>query len=598
MKYKHISHLTKGVSFVWQSSRKWTIINFMLTIIQGLLPLMVLLLTKYIVDSVTTGINSNDKQQALQDSLFYIGLTALIYLLNVVCQSVAQYAKDYQAQLSADYVYEKLQKKSLELDLEHLENPGYFDKLQRARTEASFRPLRIVNNLARLFQSAMSIILIAGLLISFHWIIGIILLIATLPDVFIRIKYAGKQYTLDNEQTQTERKTGYYNWMLTTLRYAKEVRLFNLGDLFINRFKSLRLTLRDQKFGLIREKTLAEITVRLFGGILIYASFGFIVYQTFYKKVTVGEMVIFFMAFQRGMGFLRELLSGMAGLYEDNLYISNLHEFFSLSSGKKKTNKLQITGIKQTAKISFDKLCFIYPGSSVNVLKNIDLEIKPNEKIALVGENGAGKTTLVKLLCRLYTPSSGVISVDREEISSIPRAELREKISVVFQDYAPYNLTAKENIWLGDITKEFDLEKIKEAARKSGINNKIESLPKGYETLLGKFFEKGEELSIGEWQKMALARAFWRDSQIIVLDEPTSALDPKAEYEMFKQFCEIARDKTAIIISHRLSTIRMVDRVYVLHNAGIVEQGTHAELMSLGGKYAEMFNLQARNYKL
>jgi ATP-binding cassette subfamily B protein len=302
-------------------------------------------------------------------------------------------------------------------------------------------------------------------------------------------------------------------------------------------------------------------------------------------------------AFQRGQGFLQQILSGLAGLYEDNLFLSNLFEFLDLRPKvvpprhPRPVPKLMKTGIV------FDRVSFNYPGGDRKALEDVSLTIRPGEHVALVGENGAGKTTLIKLLCRLYDPAAGAITLDGVDLREYETAALRREISVILQDYARYHMTARENIWFGDITLPHEDRQVTEAARQSGADKVINGLPRGYETILGKWFEKGEELSIGEWQKVALARAFLRASQIIVLDEPTSSLDAGAEYEVFQKFRQLAEGRTAILISHRFSTVRMADRIFVLEKGGIVDSGTHDELIGRGGMYARLFKSQAQYYR-
>lgn len=306
---------------------------------------------------------------------------------------------------------------------------------------------------------------------------------------------------------------------------------------------------------------------------------------------------MYYQAFQRGQGFLRDMLGGIARVYENNLFLSNLYEF--LDYEPKVLEPEHPVSVPQPINqgIKFEHIWFRYPNGDKDVIKDVNIEMQPGEVIALVGENGSGKTTLVKLLCRLHDPLRGQITIDNIDLRNFSKAALRQEISVIFQDFIQYQLSARDNIWIGDIHKPNDDDIIKLSAKSVGAHDVIRGLPSGYDTVLGKMFEHGEELSIGQWQKVALARAFFRDSQIMVLDEPTSAMDPQAEYEIFAKFKELIEDRSAILISHRLSTVRMADRIFVLHDGQIVESGTHDELVNKHGAYANLFEKQAKNYR-
>ena len=306
---------------------------------------------------------------------------------------------------------------------------------------------------------------------------------------------------------------------------------------------------------------------------------------------------MYYQALQRGQNNLKNLLTSVSGLYEDNLFLANLDEFLDLKPKLADPGDPVAIPRPMQSGIIFNHVSFQYSTTTRQALKDINLMIRPGEVVALVGENGCGKTTLIKLLCRLYAPTSGSISIDGIELSQFKIAELRQEISVIFQDYAKYNFTAQENIWLGNIDLAPERKSIIAAARLSGADDVIAKLPQGYDTILGKLFDRGEELSIGQWQKVALARAFLRNSQVIVLDEPTSAMDPKAEYEVFEKFRQLIKNQAAILISHRLSTVKMADRIYVMANGSIVESGTHEELMQLGATYAHLFETQAQQYR-
>ena len=587
----------RALRFVWEAAPGWTFASLVLVIIQGALPLLALYLMKLIVDAVTLALTAPDKVAAFRHVVFLIGLAAVVGLFNALWQLMASLVKEAQALAVTDHMYDVLHAKSIEVDLEYYENPRYFDTLHRAQQEAPHRPTHILNSLTGLGQSSISFVAMAGLLISFHLGFALVLLIAAIPGVLVRLRYSNKMYQWERKRTPIERKASYFGWLLTGNAHAKELRLFGLGDFFMGGFSDLRRQLRGERIRITRKRSIAELVTQASATLAVFGSLGFIAYRTVHGVITLGDMVMYFGAFQRGLGYLRNVLGGLVDVYENNLFLNNLYEFLDLEAKVKKPSVPVSVPRPMHTGIGFEHVSFEYPSGSRNVLEDISLSIAPGQVVALVGENGAGKTTLIKLLCRLYDPSSGIISLDGIDLRQFDTTALRREISVIFQDYVQYHVTARENIWFGNIELPPDHNHIAAAARHAGADDLITRLPKGYETVLGKWFEDGEELSIGEWQKVALARAFMRDSQIIVLDEPTSSLDAKTEYEIFKYFRQLLNGRAAILISHRFSTVRMADRIFVLEKGGIVESGSHEELVERGGKYAELFEKQARSYR-
>ncbi|HET8627698.1 MAG TPA: ABC transporter ATP-binding protein, partial [Thermomicrobiales bacterium] len=373
--------------------------------------------------------------------------------------------------------------------------------------------------------------------------------------------------------------------------------LFDLGALFADRFRLLRDQLRRERLALATRRSLADLVTQAGATLAIFGAYIFVAHETIQGVITLGALVMYFQALQRGQTYLQELLQSLAGLYEDNLFLTSFYEFLAVDRTLVDPTRPRPAPRTLRAGLAFDRVSFRYAAGSRLVLDDITLAVRPGEVVALVGENGSGKTTLVKLLCRLYDPTDGAITYEGIDLRRFRPADYRRQISVVFQDYAHYHLTARENIWHGDIASPAEAERIEAAARRAGVHGVLRDLPRGYDTILGKVFEEGEELSIGEWQKVALARAFLRDAPVIVLDEPTSALDPTAEAEAHEKFRHLVAGRAAILISHRLSTVTMADRIYVLERGRIVEQGTHDELLCRGGTYARMFEAQARQYR-
>ncbi len=590
--------LGRAVSLVWQSSPRWTMARVFLILIQGILPLFSLYLMKLVVDAVNIGITAPNKASAFQTVLTLISFAGAVTVISNLCSFLTKLVDEIQSQLVSDYMYGLLHAKSIEVDLEYYENAKYYDTLHRAQSEASFRPNQVLNKLVQIAQNSVSLVAIASLLLSLHWGIIAIVIVAVIPNILVRLKYAGQVYRWQRQKTTTERRANYFHWMLTQDWHAKEIRLFALGSLFARRFRQLRRQLHREKLQLTTQYSLRQLISQISSTLAVFGVYGFIAYQTVQGTITLGGLVMYHQAFQKIQSAFQGILGDLAGLYSDNLFLSNLYEFLDLRP--KIADPLHPKPVPQPMQkgIIFNQVSFQYPTSSRQALEAVNLTIQPGEIVALVGENGSGKTTLIKLLCRLYDPTEGNITLDGIDLRQFRLTELRQEISVIFQDYTKYHLTVQENIWFGNINIPPEAEKIAVAAGYAGADEVINQLPKGYNTVLGKWFEQGEELSIGQWQKIALARAFLRDSQLIVLDEPTSALDPKAEYEVFKRFRQLLKNQAAILISHRLSTVKMADRIYVLEQGQIVEDGTHAELMKLGKTYAHLFQIQAQQYSL
>ena len=596
-KLKRVLDLKRSLDLVWRSGPKWTIANVPLLLSQGIFELLGLYLMKLMIESVTTGLASPDKTEAFDRVIWIVAFAAAVSLAAVIFRLLTEFVNEALGQALTDHVHNVLHAKSVAVDLEYYENSRYFDTLHNAQKEAPFRPKRIVNSVVGIFQKSILLAVIAGLLISLDWRISVVLFVSLIPGVLVRLRYARELYQLQNRRTPAERQAKYLSGILTEDAHAKEIRLFNLGELFIDRYRQVRKQLREEKLAIATRRFFPEIAINVMTNMLVFGALAFIAFRALSGTVTVGDLVMYYLAFMRGQNYLQQLMSSIAYLYEDSLFLTNLYEFLDIKP--KVVESIHPRPVPRVLKkgIVFEHVNFDYPNGDRKVLKDINLTIRPGEKIAIVGDNGSGKTTLVKLLCRLYDPMAGVIRFDGIDIREFETVKLRRAISVVFQDYVHYDLSARENIWLGNIDLPPNDERVLVAARNSGADAVIAGLPYGYETTLGKRFADGEELSIGEWQKVALARAFMRDAQIIVLDEPTSALDAGAEYEVFKKFYELTKGRMAIFISHRLSTVKMADRIYVLEGGRIVERGTHEELLRRRGKYESLFELQASSYR-
>ncbi len=592
-KIKTALRIDRAFLLVWKASPRWTLLSIFLTVIQGIIPLLTLYIMKLIIDATALAVKTGDASAGYQQVIFLIVVAALVAIFQAALSLLNGYVSEAQGAVVTDYVATTLHEKSIAIDLAYYENPEYYDTLHRAQREGPYRPTKIVNGLTQTLQNGVSLIAMVGLLFMFHWGVGILLIVSTMPGLFVQIIHSRKHFEWQKKRTEEERRAGYFSSILSYNSFAKEIRLFDLGDFFSSSFNSLRTLLRREKLELSRKKSIAQFFVQLFSSVIFMGCLMLIAIRAIKGVITVGDMVMFYQAFQRGIGYLKGLLANIAALYEDNMFVAYFFEFLDIKNEITDPQNPVNVPAKFARGISFDRVSFRYPGEREAVLKDISFTIGAGEVVALVGANGAGKSTLVKLLCRLYDPQQGSIKMEGVDLPRFKIKELRKQISVVFQDYAQYFLTVKENIRLGDTDIAEDSAKIQEAAIKANADPFIKKLPNGYDTNLGRWFHAGEELSIGEWQKIVLARAFLRDSQLIILDEPTSSLDVNTEYHLYMKFRELITGHSALLISHRFSTVRMADRIIVLDGGKIAETGTHKELIALKGIYADMYTKQA-----
>jgi ATP-binding cassette, subfamily B, bacterial len=589
--FRRLFTARRTAALVWRSAPGWTLASVGLNLLQGLLPLAALVLMKLIVDAVAA------PGEAFVRVAWLVGAAGGVALVSALAGSLAAIVGEAQGQVVTDRVLDLVHAKSLEVDLAYYETPQYHDTLHMVQWEAPHRPASIVNSVSGLLRSGLSLLGVAGLLFAFNWKLALLLFAAVVPGVLIRFRYAGALFAWRRRTTATERRAHYYNWLMTGDAHAKEVRLLGLGALLRERFRDLRAKLRAEKLGLAVRQSLRELVAEVASVAAMFGAFLFVIRHAMDGRITLGDLVMYFQAFQRGQAFLREMLGHLVSIYENNLFVATLFEFMELKPRVREPAHPRPLPAPVREGLAFEDVDFRYPDGARDVLRGASFRIRAGEHVALVGANGAGKTTLVKLLCRLYDPTRGRVTLDGVGLDAFALADLRRSIAVLFQDYAKYQVSARENIWFGNVDLPEGDAAVEAAARRAGADEVIRRLPAGYATPLGKWFDEGQDLSVGEWQKIALARGFVRDAPILVLDEPTSALDARAESEVLQQFRTLAAGRTALIISHRLSAVRMADRILVLHDGRIAEEGNHDDLVRRGGMYAELFELQASRYR-
>lgn len=597
----------RAFRLVWSTSRSLTLAFVMLTVVAGVLPAAIAYIGAQIVDAVVAASRSWPAGAAFDlaalrahpDALIVLELVlqegVLVAALAAVQRALSFCQSLLRAQLG-QRVNVMILEKALTLSLAQFEDSEFYDKLTRARREASSRPLALVIKTFGLLQNGISLASFAVLLIAFSpWAVAVLLL-AGLPAFIAETKFSGDAFRLFKWRSPETRMQLYLETVLAREDHAKEVKLYGLGERLLQRYRDIfaRLYREDRALTLRRDSW--GFALGLFGTAALYGAYSWIALEAIAGLITLGQMTMYLMLFRQGQSAVSAGLSAIGGMYEDRLYLSTLYDYLETPAEPRIGGHL--SGPDPVDGLRFEHVGFCYPGADRAALEDVNLHVKPGATLALVGENGSGKTTLIKLLARLYQPTSGRILLDGRDLREWDEQRLRARIGVIFQDFARYQWLVGENIGAGDEPSFDDEARWREAARKGRAEAFIGTLPGGYRTQLGKWFKEGRELSGGQWQKIALSRAFMRTSaDILVLDEPTAAMDAQAEAEIFAHFRELARDKIAILISHRFSTVRMADHIAVISEGRITEQGDHASLMALDGVYARLFSLQAQGYR-
>jgi len=581
------TYIKRVLRLIWSCSRSLTIARFSLLIFQAILPLIPLYLMKLLLDSFSTAV-----KPSLRYIVWILVGFASVKIISIIVSNVSNYVNMLHADVVKDYMSNIVISKSIQTDLQYFDSDIYYDIFARAIGQSSSRPLAVLGTVMGLFQNGISLIAIAGLLFTLHWGITIILFFVAIPAALIRWYFTEKTVELREKQTQRDRRSGYLKGVLTGGGYAKEVRIFNFGKPLLKQFLDLRKILRKEKRDLYLKQNATVGVAQSIEAIAIIAALGYIANWALKGLLTVGDIAMYYGAFQKGQSNINGILRTFVSLHEHRLYLGHLFTFLDIEP--KIIDTPQSVSIEEPIQsLEISNVDFTYPGTERMILKDISTTFQKGEFVAIVGENGSGKTTLIKLINRLYEPNAGSIKVNNVDIRNITLQSFRRKLTVIFQLFSKYNASVTENIQYADVFQKPDSLKIKQAAELAHSDKYIQKLPLQYETQLGRSFKHGEELSGGQWQKLALSRAFYKDADIIVLDEPTSFIDPLAEEDIFHNLRKMAEHKVLILITHRIYNLKMADRILVMDQGRIVEEGSHDDLIKLGGLYKEMFDKQS-----
>ncbi len=587
-----LQYCGRAIGLVWTTSRALTVVLAILTLVAGLLPAAIAYISKLIIDAVVSASHSSLHERV---ALSYLGLEAVVVALLALSKQGLTVCQSLLRVLLGQKVNVLILEKALTLDLVHFEDSEFYDKMTRARREASIRPLSLVNGTFSLLQNTISLVTYGGLLLQFSvWAVAV-LMVAGVPAFVAETRFAGQAFRLFRWRAPETREQSYLETLIARDDYAMEVQLYQLGPMMLERYHKIFNRLYGEDRDLTIRRGVWAYLLSLLSSAAFYGAYAWIVVETIMGQISLGELTMYLTVFRQGQSTFAAVLSSIGGMYEDSLYLSNLYEFLEQDIPKPRGRATK--GPVPKDGIRFLNVSFSYPGSLQPALKKVSLQLKPGEKLAIVGENGSGKTTLIKLLTRLYTPDSGCILLDGLDLQEWDIEVLRRRIGVIFQNFVHYQFTVGENIGVGDVNQMENESRWERAAEKGMAQAFIEHMPQSFNTQLGRWFKGGQELSGGQWQKIALSRAFMRTgADILVLDEPTAAMDAEAEVQIFNHFRTATQNQMVLLISHRFSTVRMADQIVVLQGGELVEQGTHEELLQAGGRYARLFSIQAAGY--
>ncbi len=582
---------------VWESDRGGALAIGALTLVAALLPAALAWVGKLIVDGVVLASRTGapaDRRRVLELVVVELGLVAASMTTGRLLALLRELMRTHLG----NRINERILEKALELELRHFEDADVYDKMQNARREASARPLSLVNQAFAIGQNTVTLGALSALLWRLSPWSVLVIVAASIPAFLAEAKLAAESFRVNSWRAPEGRRLNYLEWILTRDSHVKEVKLFDLGPLVLGRYRRLFHKFYEEDRRLAIRRMVSGLVFGLVSIAAFYGMYVLVAGRASRAEISLGDMTLYLAVFRQGQTAIQAVLSAVGGMYEDALYMSNLFVYLAIPTGGEAPRRVPALSPPRgrPQAIELRDVSFRYPGKQEWALRNVTLTLAPGEKLGLVGENGAGKSTLVKLLLRLYDPTEGQILYGGVDLRDMEPRDLRSRIGAVFQDFVRYQFTAGENIGLGHPEAIDDRPRIEQAATRGGAMGVIDALPQRFDTVLGGWFDAGHEISAGQWQKLAVSRAFMRDAEVLVLDEPTASIDAEAEHELFQRFQALAAERTAIVISHRFSTVRIADRIAVLRGGRLEELGTHRDLLDRDGRYAHLFRLQAKGY--
>ena len=590
--HRLMAYLPDALLLVWESAGRWTLAWAALLLVQGILPGATVYLTKLVLDGAELALGQGLDWSSMEPLIVPAALIGGVMLLSRSLGALMQWVQTAQSERVQDHIQSLIHAQAARVDLAFYESSGHYDTLHRATSQAGNRSLELLNNLGTVAQSGVTLLTLAALLIPYGLWIPLALVLSTAPALYVVVRHNRRYHHWWEEATALQRRANYYKMLLTYDFSAPEVRLFDLGEHFRSAYDAVRAGLRREKIDLMRRHSLARMGASLLGLFVTAGVMGWMVWRALLGTATIGDLGLFYQSFNKGQGLMRGLLGAMGSIYGSALFLEHLFAFLALEPTVTAPDEPAPVPHTLEDGIRFDGVTFTYPGTDRHALEDFNLHIPAGQVTAIVGPNGAGKSTLLKLLCRLYDPDSGRVTYDGTDVRRFDPTALRRRITVMFQMPMRYQATARDNIAVGDVRREAGAPEVRAAARGAMADRFIERLPAGYGTHLGKWFETGTELSGGQWQRVSLARAFYREAPIVALDEPTSHLDSWAEHQWYDRFADLAADKTAVIVTHRFTTAMRADVICVMRAGQIVEQGSHETLLENGGLYATSWRQQ------